>query len=339
MAQLIFTHCLKGECSSGSVSNALKPSDEHLRMLRSAYAVLDRKLAANALASSVSNLASDVLNPVSKTSDLDAQFQSISCLLCAVVDTLGKLYDGFHFAKSIIKAQSGISKTMTSANITARLIFECTLLVTRTVPSLQTSLGAAARAAHKKSSSSDFDSVDEGDLNLFRSSMLGLRKSILGWCETDLCRVYRDKVIQEEQAKCSDTYYERGAVTRGPGAPDYNSILTEDISSINDAGSSSPFTRMMTLIRCLLFLYPPSSKELASFSIAGEDKFQRLGFCCRYGVDIDDEMLQIILSSANFTPNTALSVIENLIIRCGRNDVAKISCNVDTVWRMWKLAE
>ncbi|KAL7535980.1 hypothetical protein ACHAXR_006845, partial [Thalassiosira sp. AJA248-18] len=341
VAQMIFSHCLQGECALGSVSNALKPNDEHLRILRSVYSVLDRKLAANALASSVSSLASDVLN-LASNSDLIGQFQSISCLLCAVVNALGDIFDGFHFVNAIINIHSGTCKTITSAHTTARLVFECSLLVTRTVPSLQAALDAAApRQGNKKSSFHNFDSVDEGELNCFRNSMLGLRKSILRWCASDLCSVYHNKVSQEEETKCSDTYYERGAVIKGPGAPDFNSILGTEANP--SPKSSSPFHRMMTLIRCMLFLSPPSSKELESFAMTGEemhnDRFHRFDFCCQYGVDVDDEMLQIILSSADFTQNTALSIIETLVGRCGSTSAAKICCKVSTVWKMYSLAE
>eukprot|EP00571_Detonula_confervacea_P003451 CAMPEP_0172329500 /NCGR_PEP_ID=MMETSP1058-20130122/60916_1 /TAXON_ID=83371 /ORGANISM="Detonula confervacea, Strain CCMP 353" /LENGTH=2101 /DNA_ID=CAMNT_0013046679 /DNA_START=37 /DNA_END=6342 /DNA_ORIENTATION=- len=342
VAQLIFTHCLQGECSSGSISNALKPNDDHLRMLRSVYAMLDRKLAANALASSVSSLSLDVLNPVSETSDLSSQLQNISYLLCAVVDALGPLYDGFHFVKAIIKAQSGMSKTMTSVTTSARLIFECSLLVTRTVPSLHTALEAASKKSNKKSSFSDFDSVDGAELDCFRKNMLGLRKAILRWCITDVCHVYHGKVSQEEQARCADAYFERGAVTRGPGAPDYHSVL--DVHSSPEEGDcSSPFQRMIALVRCMLFLSLPSSKEMETFAMSGEgmeyDRFQRINFCCIYGVDVDDKVLQMIISSPHITPNTALSVIENLLLRCGSKCAAKVSCNVTTVSSLYQLAE
>lgn len=214
-----------------------------------------------------------------------------------------------------------MSKSMTSVNTAARLIFECSLLVTRT----------------QNLSSSHLDGAE---LESFRKNMLGMRKMILRWCAADLCRVYNNKVTQEEQAKCADSYYERGAVRRGPGAPNYSTVL--DVNSTPEDGDlSSPFCRMMTKIRCMLFLSLPSSKEMKAFAMAGEemdsDRFQRINFCCQYGVDIDDKMFHIILSSPNVTPSTALSVIENLLLGCGSN--CGIDCKVDTVWEIYKLAE
>merc|ERR1712194_798543 len=143
---------------------------------------------------------------------------------------------GFHFAKAIIEAQSGASQTTTSVNATARLIFECTLLVTRTIP------------PQEKTPLCDSTVLDQGELNFFRKDMLALRKTILQWLLTDLCRVYYPRVTQEENklrfssSTYSDIYYEQGAVTKGPGAPDFNCVLGTTPEANNH---SSPFHRMM----------------------------------------------------------------------------------------------
>ncbi|KAL7554730.1 hypothetical protein ACHAWF_018265 [Thalassiosira exigua] len=335
VAQMIFSHCLQGECSSGSVSNALKPNNDHLRMLRSVYAVLNRRLAAKALAASVSML--DILNPASKASELNSQFQRISCLLCSVVDALGELHDGFHFVQAMIEAKAGGPKTIPCVKFMARLIFECTLLVTR-LPSLNTALEDASR---------NVDRVDKGELDRFRKRMLWLRKVVLRWCASDLCRAYYSKVSQEEEAKCADTYYERGAVTRGPGAPDFGSALDRHTSfQIRD--DSSPFLGMMTEMCRLLFLSDYDDEEVEN------DRLQRVYFCCQFGNDVDDELIRIILSSPNATPKTKVEVIENLLARCGsssQNAVQEgvdettrfggrvINFRVETLWSMWELAE
>ena len=331
MAKIIFAHCIQGEDSSGSVSHVVRSNnDDHLQMLRSVYAVLDRKVAANALASCVSSMASNVLSLVSK-SDQNIQLQNISCLLSSVVDALGELYDGFHFAKAMIETQSGASQTMTSVNAAARLIFECTLLVTRTI------------STQENTPLCDSSVLDQGELKSFRKNMLALRKTILQWLLTDLCGVYYPRVTQEENklrdssSTYSDTYYEQGAVAKGPGAPDFNCVLSTTFEANNH---SSTFHRMLVFFRCLLFL---SQKELKIFAMTGDEldkgRFQRIMFCCQYGADIDDEMLQMILSSSDLTPNTALSVIESLLLRCRNGCAAKISCTVNTIWDMYRLAE
>ena len=275
------------------------------------------------------------------SADLNAQLQSVFHLLNVVVDALGNRCDVFCFVAAIISAQSGASSTMAIANSTARLIFECTLLATKTVPSLQASIETTSRQSTKKKPFSDFDSVDEGELLSFRTNMLELRKLVLGWCVDDLCRLYQNKISRAEEAKCSDTYFERGAVTRGPGAPDYSSVLLDE-NGLEESDRSA-LRRLMSLIRCTLFLSPMTSQELASFAAAGEemeeDQRQRIAFCCRYGVDVDDEMLQRILSSPNVTPNTALSIVENLLLRCGGDSAGTVNCRAATVWQMYELAE
>lgn len=326
VAELIFTHCLQGECTSGSVSNALKPNDDHLRILRSAYAVLDKKLATTALASCVTTMMS---------SD---QLENITSLLCTVVESLGTLHDGFLFVEAIIKYHSGTSKTKSSINAAARLIFECTILVTRAIPSLQSSQAAARKTARGQLLYS-FGDIGEEKLNGFRKSMLTLRKKILRWCSTDFCRVHYKSVAGEERDNCSDTYYEQGCVTRGPGAPDFGSVL----SGVERSDNSSSFLRMMKLIRCILLLSPEEIET--SFSMTSEDgqvdqdRSKHVMFCCQYGADVDNEMMQIILSSPNMTPNTAVSLIESLIARCSDNKDSVITCDVDTAWKMYSLAE
>ena len=305
-------------------------------MLRSVYAVLDRKIAVTALAASVSSL----YNPASNAEDTRPCLNSV---LCAVVNSLGELYDqydGFRFVKAVIKAQSGVpTKSTNVAKATARLIFECTLVVTRTIPSLQ-----AALEARTNPSLSNFDMVDAAELEGFRKGMLELRKTILTWCTTYLCLGYKKKITLEEETKCADSSHERGAVILGPGAPNYDSVLDLN-SSLEYTDSSSPFHRMMALIRCILFLSHPSSEEMQTFSTMVDDKMdydrlQRINFCCCYGVDVDDPMIRIVLSSPNVTQITALEMIENLLVRCGSGHASgSIDCNVNTVWEIYKLAE
>lgn len=165
---MIFAHCLRGERSAGSVSNALKPSDDHLRMLRSAYAALDdRRLAAKALALSINGVASSIFE--SSDGDVHSHFGDIIRLTMAVVKTLGKLFNGFYFVESFIHTSSGnpaAAKKKASIKTSARLIFEFTLLL-----------------------AGDSDKSEE-EVAQFRQDMLRLRKRILIWCLESLCPAY-----------------------------------------------------------------------------------------------------------------------------------------------------
>lgn len=164
---MIFTHCLRGECSAGSVSNALKSSDDHLRMLRSAYAALgDSRLAAKALALSINGIASNFFE--SSDGDVHSHFGDIIRLVSVVVKSLGKLFNGFYFVESFIHISSGpaTAKKKASIKTSARLIFEFTLLLV-----------------------GDSDKSEE-ELAHFRQDMLRLRKQILIWCLESLCPAY-----------------------------------------------------------------------------------------------------------------------------------------------------
>eukprot|EP00984_Skeletonema_dohrnii_P029156 scaffold19528_cov111-Skeletonema_dohrnii-CCMP3373.AAC.1 len=70
------------------------------------------------------------------------------------------------------------------------------------------------------------------------------------------------------------------------------------------------------------------------------DHCNRVEFCCKYGVDIDDGLIQLVLTSDSVTPITAISLVENLVERCNVSSVAKVvDFSSDTVMGMYKLAE
>ena len=167
---MIFTHCLRGECSAGSVSNALKPSEDHLRMLRSAYAALgDSRLAAKALALSINGIASSIFEShSSEFGDVHSHFGEIVRLMMAVVKSLGELFNGFYFVESFIHSSGNLAALKKKASIktSARLIFEFTLLLV-----------------------GDSDKSEEEAAH-FRKDMLRLRKRILRWCLESLCPAY-----------------------------------------------------------------------------------------------------------------------------------------------------
>ena len=307
-------------------------------------------MASKSLASSVISITFNVLQHSNGHGDINLQFQGIRHLLSMVLDTLGDMYDGFLFVETIIESNKDKSDNAMAVNIAGRLIFECMLLVSRTIPSFAPNPNqfGASRKCNPKSSSIVFQDVDQSSLDRFRKKMLSIRKIVLAWYVSDLCKFYHKQILREEVARSADIFDERGAVVRGPGTPDYSSALDGKSFMEYDYRRSS-FNNMMSSIRCLLFLSSPSSKEMKFFvsplaASACEDldteEFQQIRFCCQYGVDVDDDMLQIILRSPNITPNTAISIIENLVIRCSSNSAAEIiSCSSDTIWEMYRLSE
>lgn len=264
VAEQVFSHCI----AQGDSHDSTK---DKLHILKAVYVTLDRKTAAATLASSIVTLESEAIDLGSKQGDIISQYKDLHAHLCKVVDILEHSFDGFHFVKSIIEAKLGTSSKITTAQNSCRLIFLCATLVTRRYGE---------------------DVIEDEELSQFRQNMLQLRKSIMKWCMNDLCTVYHKRVKQEEERKCSDSQFEHGAVVSGPGGADYSSGLYPH-SNLHSSDQRSSFYDLMSIMRCLMFLRGPSSTDmnflLGESSDLGNNK--SVEFCCKYGVDIDDELV------------------------------------------------
>jgi len=340
VAKQVFTHC---------IAQGDSPNDK-LSVLRAVYITLDKKDAAETLASSIIALESEEIEVGSRREEIIIRYKDLYAHLCHVVDSLNTAFDGFHFAKSIIEAKMGTASKISSAQNSGRLIFLCATLVTRNISSLQ------------------YEKVDAEELSKFRIKMLTLRKAIMRWCMKDLCSVYHKKIIQEEERRSADSQFQRGAVVTGPGIADYNGSALDADSHRYTSGQPSSFNELMSIIRCLMFLSNPPSGDLEFLlgDCLDSDHINRIQFCCTYGVDIDDELVssclrsvqlpanaicsspipdfifqvQLLLTSDSVTPITAISIIENLVERCNVTSTAKIvDFNSDTVLDMYELAE
>ncbi|KAL7500440.1 hypothetical protein ACHAWT_008914, partial [Skeletonema menzelii] len=320
VARQVFTYLISQEDSSN------ESAKDKLHVLKAVYVTLDRKDAAATLASSVIALESEVIEVGSKGDAVMLQYKDLHAHVCKVVENLGKSFDGFHFAASIIEAKMGCTTLkLSDALNSSRLIFLCATLVTRDISSLQ----------HHD------EEVNAKELSQYRLKMLKLRKSIMQWCMKDLCSVYHAKIIQEEERKCADAQFERGAVVSGPGVANYSSALDAN-SHRNTSDQRSPFNDLMSTVRCLLFISHPLSSDMEFFlgKYSDGDHCNRVEFCCNYGADIDDELIQLVLTSDSVTPITAISLIENLVERCNVSSPAKVvDFSSSTVMNMYKLAE
>ena len=271
VARQVFTYLISQEDSSN------ESAKDKLHVLKAVYVTLDRKDAAATLASSVIALESEVIEVGSKGDAVMLQYKDLHAHVCKVVENLGKSFDGFHFAASIIEAKMGCTTLkLSDALNSSRLIFLCATLVTRDISSLQ----------HHD------EEVNAKELSQYRLKMLKLRKSIMQWCMKDLCSVYHAKIIQEEERKCADAQFERGAVVSGPGVANYSSALDAN-SHRNTSDQRSPFNDLMSTVRCLLFISHPPSSDMEFFlgKYSDGDHCNRVEFCCNYGADIDDELV------------------------------------------------
>lgn len=265
----VFTHCISQEDSSN------ESATDKLNVLRAVYMTLDKKDAAVTLASSIVALESEVIEAGSKMDEVMLQYKDLHAHMCKVVEHLSTSFDGFQFATSIIETKIGTVSKVSDALNSSRLIFLCTTLA-RDISSLQ----------HHD------EEVNSKELSHYRMKMLKLRKVIMRWCMKDLCSVYHKKIIQEEERKCADSQFERGAVVSGPGVANYRSALDAD-SYRNTSDQRSSFNDLMSVLRCLMFIsYPPSSDmEFFLGKYSDQGHCNRVEFACKFGVDIDEELV------------------------------------------------
>lgn len=319
--------------SSNDANGSIALSNEQLEMLRTVYSSFRPQLATDALSASILCIAYEVKREAN-ASELAAQVQRVRRLLCTVMDTIDGC-DAYDIVTSVIQSTIGTSP---NSEIVSRLIFECTTLVPRSVPSYQ-SIG--------------LDRVGGDELASFRDKLLALRKLILKWCFSNICSTKYRQIAQDEEDARADTFNDHCAVRRGPDVPNYNSVLdTNWWNEFEDRRKKahtredrSSFQVMMASIRCLLFIAPPSSKELRAFAMApgveefqDDEKLQSMDFIHAY-VDIDDEMIRMVLDASQLTPSTSLSIIESLVSGCSSTTSTIISCSCGTIWEMYKIAE
>lgn len=276
VARQVFTYLISQEESSN------ESAKDKIHVLKAVYMTLDKKDAAATLASSIIALESEVIEVGSKGDEVLVQYKDLHAHVCKVVENLGKSFDGFQFAASIIEAKmGGTTLKLSDALNSSRLIFLCATLVARDIlSSLQ----------HHD------EEVNAKELSQYRLKMLKLRKTIMQWCMKDLCSVYHKKIIEEEERKCADAQFERGAVVSGPGVANYSSALDSN-SHRNASDQRSSFNDLMSIVRCLLFMSQPPSSDMEFFlgKYSDGDHCNRVEFCCKYGVDIDDELVSYMV--------------------------------------------
>jgi integrator complex subunit 1 len=174
----------------------------------------------------------------------------------------------------------------------ARLIFHCIVMFVSLSISSKTSTSGINEALHSKVSSA--------------------RRILLSWC----CNDYGPHCAVKPPEKKADD-------VGSAGVPVYSSILGPPSS-----GEKAP--PWLKAMRCLLFLEDPDSSIVKQFlGMANESESEwvhllpSLKVCCRFGSDLNDEMLWTVLKACvepdhgiALSPEVAIVMIENLFSGC-----------------------
>ena len=190
------------------------------------------------------------------------------------------------------------------------------------------------------------------EMTLLTPKLLATRKMILHWCLNTYAKgIIKNKSKSSSQPKTKKRD-SKSIYLVGAGTPDFSSSFDGKSSSCKIS-----YVRLMTNLRCLLFLAKSDSEELLTFLMPScstqvissgqlcHDLQRRVRICSEYGVNIDNETLWIILKSTMsvecaIDSSTTLSLIEQLMYHCRNGQTAEILIDDSKIlWEMYKLVE
>ncbi len=344
-----------------------------LNILIHVYSSLSSHVAANALASALLGLlnAKELSMGNEQTTEMKSpDIKTLLLLIKNVSSNLGVKYNGYLFVNSILrehsKGMNSTDKRQMYENIKpddiAQMVYECATLVVPIPPQISTGGSRPQQKLLMKKSEKQFSTLTAEETTKISSILLSIRKCILKWSlatflpyvnnvkDTDLTNE-----VGNEKRKKKFSKSVNHEVLIGAGEPNYHSVLDGEYEGSPNSISENQDVFLRS-VRCLLFLVRPESELLMTFLkrnkdadyhargyMSQEQRF-RINFCCDYGADIDDEVMQIIFHKSNLKnmqnhPELFLSLMEELFYHCRNEEKAQLRINDQTiVWKMYELS-
>lgn len=335
-------------------------SDKH-RMFAAIYAMLPSDIGAKAFASAV-------LSFVASRSEKPYHMSQLLDLFQRLAFTLGSSYDGVGFVRFIVESFSNSSLSLARSDLdrVARILFEGTILM---VPSQKEA--TPHRGQRWTGNIGNGAAVSLNDESSVSDSLSQVRKYVLKWCVTTYASAFLDSIKKEtnmlsktsinkkKNGKRRKTQVENSSSAPvGAGPRDFSTVLDVN-TKIEDSEKNSSIKHIRTTIDCLLFLTDdPSSikafamssdKEGAGSSVPQSDFFlkeqlRRINVCYSCGIVLDDDIIDILLSSAELFSwgdhaNATLSLIEALFLKFGRTKDSRLELqDVNFVWKLYDLS-
>jgi hypothetical protein len=316
------------------MDNADMSVSDHLKMIHAVHSALPNNLSADGIAAALLTLL--VNHPESLRQLNTAQLvKRLRALIRAIAKELGAAFDGCELLQSILSFNvSSESWTAFDEENKARLVFQCMTL-------LAEKRSAIERNQHAKSTRKAELSREE--VASLKTKLTRARKLLLGWC----CADYAPLCSIKESIEMENGKKKQAAEVVGAAPADYSSIL--------DGLNNSKFPPWLDVMRSVLFMEDAGSPRLRQFLAPGvssvesdpewQDEALRIGMCCEYGADLDDEMVWIVLKTATkkkggMPPEIALPLLEHLFDSCNKNRKASI-CLKDPkiLWELYNLVE
>ena len=328
---------------------------EHLQMIGAVHVALDASLSCDGLAAAILTLLVDEDFHANKIGQQDRHklIRKIRIMIRRIALTLGASFDGCRLMESLLSFDVGVqSWSIEDEEDKGRILLECVTTLIPPIKERDDSVPARGKNSRKLPTQQQADILVFEEDEEIKKKLIMARKFLISWC----CSEYAP-MIQAKQNTTANIHemiikrtlkVKKGETPAGAGMPDFSSIL--DGQDVPSKEATCPL-----VIKCVLFMVEPESKEMQSFlypDIAppiGEpmwiEEQLRIRQCYDYGADLDDEMIWIILQLSTQSDRTldsvlALAMLEHLF-ECCRND-RKATMSISDpriVWEMYKLAE
>lgn len=373
VSQHIFTHLLRQAYSE--IENPLPSQGPSTSMtfLLSVTETLPSGLASKALAASFS----EIVNSHCSDDDVNVsgrdghEIHRLEKLVRNVATALGGSFDGTSLVRALVEQTSTTSQEGTElsspqqAYAIARMIFEIVTLMAPLSSQGNKKKNPADRQASSVSRQAPFmedDASAQKEADVFKSTTAAAKKAILRWCLSEYARVVGANEADSSTAITSKANTKKrrgrrktknvsGESVMGAGVPDFESVLDGESPQDHYNGLNFPSKGLLKTIRCLIFLASPDSSEISTFlglsgdlvSSMSDEQRNKIQLCHDSGMDVDEEVLQIVLDAAkgpspSISQLTALALIEHLFFSCrvGRNSSIVVK-TPSVVWDIYDL--
>jgi integrator complex subunit 1 len=342
VSRQIYLKLIRNEISS---MDDPSKTTEHLQMMSAVHGAFSQSVSNDGIASAILTLLADPDSSSGAMRSRDEQFRLVKktkAVLRRLFEVLQSQFDGCGLVKSLMSFDvSAKSWSIRDEEDKARIMLECVALHAPG-PMEEPGRGKSGKNMKKFLRPQDTENgISQEEIEKLRKFLMTARKLFITWCVMDyapLCQMEKQCVRNLKKQE----------IIVGAGMPDFSSVLDQEAALSKE--STCPDS-----MKCILFMVDPESASMQGFlypeglpSSAGSDwneEMYRLKQCYRYGADLDDKMLSIILSASTGPDQSidsamALALIEHLFECCRIGGNAKLSItDVNLAWEMYKLAE
>lgn len=370
VSQHIFSRLLRQAYSEIENPSPSQGQSASMIFLLSVTETLPSDLAPKALAASLSEIIKDHCSGGGDERD-GQEINRLEELVRKVASALGASFDGNSLVKALMEQKctsqdgSEVSSSLQAHGL-ARVAFEIMTLmapISSESDKKKNSVNRQASSSLRQAAPTEDNGTVQKELEIFKKTSSSARKAILRWCLSVYARIVGasemcpstakvGKEIAKKRRGRKKTKEDSEVVLVGAGVPDYESVLDGESPQDHYKGLNPPSKDLLNTIRCLLFLVPPGSAETFSFlGLSGDSSLpdmsdeqrSRIQRCYDSGLDVDEEVVQIVLdatkgTSPSISQLTALSLIEHLFFGCrvGRNASIVVK-NPSIVWDIYDL--